>query len=272
MSLASGNSILNLGIYGNSLVKAPTIIYGSEMRLLMLHNTIYNTDIMKTIELGEIILPNRIKITDPGYFPEEWCCNEANILPGIYKCEAIQKHCGNWGNRISELRIQHIDYPDVICMESFPWSVGVDSGQAGFFDAEDYENNSKSEEWYSKVCEITLHEPDCGSVNGIGVVASSGYGDGAYECIYGTDCSGNVVALQLIFINESVEVGDIVKWYDPAINNYPEEERELAKNRRFKVIGVNGEVVLIQEIDENGEIDLQGTEAEVFDSELEIIE
>ena len=83
MSLASGNSILNLGIYGNSLVKAPTIIYGSEMRLLMLHNTIYNTDIMKTIELGEIILPNRIKITDPGYFPEEWCCNEANILPGV---------------------------------------------------------------------------------------------------------------------------------------------------------------------------------------------
>ena len=103
-------------------------------------------------------------------------------------------------------------------------------------------------------------------------MASSGYGDDAYECFYGTDRSGNIVALQLIFIDESVEVGDIVKWYDPAINDHPEDERELAENRRFKVIGVNGEIVLIQEIDENGEIDLHGTEAEVYDSELEKIE
>lgn len=229
-------------------------------------------NIMKTIDLGEIKLPSRIKITDPCYLAEEWCCNEAYILPGIYKCEAVEKYCGDWGNRISELRIRHIDYPDVMCLEIFPWSVEVDSGQAGFFDAEDYESNCQSKEWYSEVCEITLHKPDCGSVNGVGVVASSGYGDDAYECFYGTDRSGNIVALQLIFIDESVEVGDIVKWYDPAINDHPEDERELAENRRFKVIGVNGEIVLIQEIDENGEIDLHGTEAEVYDSELEKIE
>lgn len=227
---------------------------------------------MKTIDLGKIKLPSRIKITDPGYLPTEWCCNEINILPGIYKCDAVQKCCVDWGNRIAELRIHHIDYPDAVCLESFPWLVGVDSGQAGFFDAEDYENNCKSQEWYRQVCALTLHEPDCGSVNGIGVVASSGYGDGAYNCFYDTDRNGNVVALQLIFIDESVEVGDIVKWYDPAINDYPEEERKLVENRRFKVIGVNGEVVLIKEINENGEFDLCGSEAEVYDSELEKID
>lgn len=63
---------------------------------------------METIDLGEIKLPSRIKVTDPCYPPTEWCCNEINILPGMYKCEAIQKRCGEWGNRIAEVILSRL--------------------------------------------------------------------------------------------------------------------------------------------------------------------
>lgn len=47
------------------------------------------------------------------------------------------------------------------------------------------------------------------------------------------------------------EVGDLVKWNDPAINDFNAEERELQKNRVFKIYDVNGDVIGI--CDEYGE-------------------
>ena len=165
---------------------------------------------MKTIDLGEIKLSSRIKITDPCYLAEEWCCNEAYILPGIYKCEAVEKYCGDWGNRISELRIRHIDYPDVMCLEIFPWSVEVDSGQAGFFDDAFYQNDTVFEElpapgfaigdlWYRHVCDITLSKMSAG-VLPYGAVSSSGFGDGGYTCYTHADENGVIDFAFIVFI------------------------------------------------------------------------
>lgn len=57
--------------------------------------------------------------------------------------------------------------------------------------------------------------------------------------------------------------GDIVKWHDPAINDYDEEEREDALNREFKIISLenDGEALISDGF----------TEAEVYLSELELI-
>ena len=37
------------------------------------------------------------------------------------------------------------------------------------------------------------------------------------------------------------EIGDIVRWDDPAINDYPEDEREDALKREFEIIDIFGE-------------------------------
>lgn len=56
--------------------------------------------------------------------------------------------------------------------------------------------------------------------------------------------------------------GDIVYWNDPAINDYPEDEREEAMQRRFVVFKVEGEIISISD---------GYTTAEVYASELEHI-
>ena len=58
------------------------------------------------------------------------------------------------------------------------------------------------------------------------------------------------------------EVGDAVYWNDPAIDDYPEEEREEALKRRFVVFDISGEIISISDT---------YTTAEVYASELEHI-
>lgn len=61
---------------------------------------------------------------------------------------------------------------------------------------------------------------------------------------------------------DDFEVGDAVYWNDPAIDDYPEEERDDVLNRRFVVFKVEGEIISISDT---------YTTAEVYTSELEHI-
>jgi hypothetical protein len=65
------------------------------------------------------------------------------------------------------------DHPDANPDVPVEGSVGVDIGSAGFFDA-----TSK-----------------------IGVISSSGYGDGCYQCLVARD-RGEVVAAKIVFIGD----------------------------------------------------------------------
>ena len=58
------------------------------------------------------------------------------------------------------------------------------------------------------------------------------------------------------------KAGDVVYWNDPAIDDYPEEEREEALKRRFVVFKVEGEIISISDT---------YTTAEVYADELEHI-
>jgi hypothetical protein len=59
------------------------------------------------------------------------------------------------------------------------------------------------------------------------------------------------------------EIGMLVKWNDPAINDFSPAEREIQLSREFEIIDIiNDDMVLIA--DEYGE-------AEVFVGELELI-
>ena len=58
------------------------------------------------------------------------------------------------------------------------------------------------------------------------------------------------------------KAGDAVYWNDPAINDYPEEERDEVLKRRFVIFDISGEIISISDT---------YTTAEVCASELEHI-
>lgn len=62
--------------------------------------------------------------------------------------------------------------------------------------------------------------------------------------------------------NHDFKAGDAVYWNDPAIDDYPEEEREEALKRRFVIFDISGEIISISDT---------YTTAEVYASELEHI-
>lgn len=94
--------------------------------------------------------------------------------------------------------------------------VGVDSGQAGFFDLEKYalavsdkgerraDRGQTFEEFYDSVCDLTLDRKSFGVVP-FGCVSSSGYGDGGYECYVRRNEVGEAVEALIVFIGEYEE-------------------------------------------------------------------
>lgn len=89
--------------------------------------------------------------------------------------------------------------------------VGVDSGQAGFFDFAQYEKTYRDkktqEAFYDGICNLTLGKDQFG-VNEFGAVSSSGYGDGGYEIHFRSGEDGKVEEAVIIFIEEYEEEGE----------------------------------------------------------------
>lgn len=89
------------------------------------------------------------------------------------------------------------------------FDVGVDSGQAGFFDANDYpEDGGEDEAFYETCCRQTL-DHNAGIVErfgrNMGAVSSTGWGDGSYDCHYVTDDQGQVIAAGILYIVDPEE-------------------------------------------------------------------
>lgn len=163
------------------------------------------------IELGFITLEDEVYVTDPCYSIGTWCQALVGVSPGKYKCFAIISDEKEWGNRVSELhvvkenlfneyrKLDKIPYKS----EPFPCCIGVDSGQCGIFDAKYYEEHQPDNDyydvnsWYRRVCELTNN---AGIIDNLGVVSSSGYGDGRYPLFVAKE-NKEVVAMKVVFIS-----------------------------------------------------------------------
>ena len=180
----------------------------------------------QTINLGP-----EVYVTDPCYSVPTWCqLKFDNVLPGEWIVSMIYDELGG-SNRNAELYLIHKDYQTTRGL-SFDWlgDFGVDSGQAGVFDAASYRDDAyaagittpeydfflpgdpqEGDAWYEKMCKFTLAADGWGSY-AAGAVSSSGYGDGMYP-VYGAENEdGKIVALQLVFIDQSAEDDD--DWED----------------------------------------------------------
>ena len=172
------------------------------------------------IDLGSFeMVSDRMAVSDPCYDADVWCRGELeDVLPGTWEASVIKRDEGEWGMRAARLIAVHKEYVDcdVGPMTLAPFEIGVDSGQAGLFDCLHYRDDTVAVEhpnvsrkdagklWYMQCCCRTLTREAAG-VMPYGVVASSGYGDGSYDCFYGGNSDGKIVRVEIEFIPEEEE-------------------------------------------------------------------
>lgn len=149
-------------------------------------------------------------VTDPCYNPGIWCqAWLENVRNGTWHVIVDRQKKGMWGERVVSLEVRHADVLNNRRLR-FSWrdfDIGVDSGQAGFFDGAKFED-VKDEidtdtEWYNSICDITLTEAQYGTTEW-GAVSRSGYGDGGYS-LYVAEQNGEIVAARIVFIAEENE-------------------------------------------------------------------
>jgi hypothetical protein len=163
---------------------------------------------MEQIQLGK-----RVRVSDPCYGTDVWCSGVVdNVKEGTYIVDVHMSDEGMWGDRVKSLTVIHSEFDGHTTIERANFTVGVDSGQAGIYD-EDYYNQYHTEDdcdrdWYGEVCDLTN---PFGTKDGKCVVSSSGFGDGGYDCYLLKDKNNEVVGFQIVFIEGEDEEDD---YYD----------------------------------------------------------
>lgn len=187
---------------------------------------------MKTIELGPEVM-----VSDPCYTEPTWCqIKLKNVKPGRYRSFHKEHDTGFAGVRSSMIMVVHEDHmEDVHRWKKHSGEVGVDSGQAGIFSYDTYRKDGlemevptigydgrnfdwldsisrdgEGEDWYKKMCKITLTDTGWGTYSN-GLVSRSGFGDGGYS-LYVAARYRKIVAMCIDFAVEEDEVIDF-DWY-----------------------------------------------------------
>ena len=165
---------------------------------------------------GTIKLGSKVMVSDPCYGFNTWCQGVLNnVLPGKYECQVEYSDEGDWGIRVSAIAVIHEDFKgkEIEYLDPEDFEVGVDSGQAGIFDYDYYvqyhdDRNVRphvKDDWYDRVCDITLSKESAGDIDGFGFVSSSGYGDGGYNCWTAENEDGDIIAIRVEFITEDYD-------------------------------------------------------------------
>lgn len=199
-----------------------------------------------------INLGTEVYVTDPCYTVPTWCqAKLENVLPGDYIATVLFDERGGTG-RNAELYVVHKDYQNVTKYgpDGLKWDwygdIGVDSGQAGIFDAASYRDDAAvvrmvlphsefvlpgdkqpGDEWYTAMCKYTLNTEENWGAYERGVVSCSGYGDGIYPLFAAENEEGKIVAMQVIFIDQDEEEDEEEDDWDDDLNFVEEQEEDL---------------------------------------------
>lgn len=159
-----------------------------------------------------------LRVTDPCYDMDTWCAGTiANVKNGTWAAGIVTSDEDSWGVRVSRLCIKHVDVVEKGSdYARTDIDVGVDSGQAGFFDLTPFtehaaathgDDSENHKSFYDEVCKMTIDENQFGVVE-FGAVSRSGFGDGSYDCYTAINAEGQVVAAYIDFITEDEEDED----------------------------------------------------------------
>lgn len=173
--------------------------------------------IIERLKLGSFAVgSDAIKASDPCYDDDTWCAGYFDALNGEWEAVAVISDERDWGHRVAELVVHHVDHTDASEFEKCEFEAGVDSGQFGFYDLNRWrtEGAGRGEfgekgSFYGDVCELTLDEKKKGIpggvINGFGAVTRSGYGDGGYSVYVVRGEDGKAVAAKVVFISDEDE-------------------------------------------------------------------
>lgn len=166
------------------------------------------------------VVSGKIMCSDPCYESGDVLVRAKN---GEWIARVEKSDEGSWGHRVARVLVHHVDFSmygssRIKAFDSVESAtIGVDSGQAGVFDANSFRNdtvvkNTKriyekticgDELWYSICCDRTCSKKGYGYIPG-GFVTTSGYGDGGYGVeIYKKN--GEAVAVEITFIENDDE-------------------------------------------------------------------
>jgi hypothetical protein len=168
--------------------------------------------------IGEFVTasPNII-VTDPSNDIGTWCQDTIkNARIGRWKASVCYSDEKMWGTRVSSIQITHEDLslkqlPDMDWIRQKA-SIGVDSGQAGFFQLERYHEDGRGEygkddTFYGKICNLTLSDKQAGVIE-YGCASSSGFGDGVYRLETIENKEKETVAARIVFITSEEDEED----------------------------------------------------------------
>jgi hypothetical protein len=170
-----------------------------------------------TVKLGSFtLLSGKVMVTDPCYDRSIWCQGELEkVAPGTWEAYSERVVDGSWGMRVSELVCFLAGrQSEDVAWERASFTVGVDSGQAGVFEDAHYQDDTvlgpdtpkadyiSDSPWYAACCAANSLNGGAGGVIPYGAVASSGYGDGSYQCFFRRADDGLIDAIKIVFIGE----------------------------------------------------------------------
>lgn len=179
--------------------------------------SITDDDIIMPLRLvGQLELGKDVCVTDPCYTRDVWCMTQLhNVKPGIWAAWASIDTIDTWGERTYVLELQHSSLTKEE-FENMAWSeyaeLGVDSGTMSVIDdryyrrkngsAEAFESDTALRDKFSDVC-FALSSQYAGIYHAnnkaVGVVCSSGCGDGGYP-LEVSEIDGEIVAMRINFM------------------------------------------------------------------------
>jgi hypothetical protein len=132
----------------------------------------------------------------------------------------IDESAAAYKGRVAYLHIRHYNAQSHFDHEAefdSTWAdstidVGVDSGQAGFFDLALFRQMCASEavrdKFYDEICALTGKTDVQWGVHPVGTVSSTGWGDGSYQCLVRRDEELRLIEAIIIYMPEYVEEED----------------------------------------------------------------
>ena len=190
------------------------------------------------------VVSGKMILSDPCYELGTWCQGKiSNVKNGEWVGIIEQSDEGDWGVRNSRLISMNIDSMiknpklEMELMSSgelIPFTGGVDSGQFGHFDFDNYRKDENvinspklfddeweqesGDKWYRACCYQTHKTDDSFGVVPYGVVSSSGYGDGSYLTYGIKDETDKWVGFMTIFIGDDEETDEWEEWESEEVN------------------------------------------------------
>lgn len=165
----------------------------------------------KIVDIGSFEnLTGKMIISDPCYELGSKFHAILDVTKGEWTGELIVSEVEEWGKRVSALTVKLVGSKAVSDWQKQSVDLGVDSGSMsivdyfeGFGEGDHPHDRDDPNTWFEKWYAIVMSGMG-GIVNhlgrNIGIVSSSGYGDGLYQLYSKVSAKGEIVAIQVVFI------------------------------------------------------------------------